>query len=79
MREILSPAGIAIDTSGLIYVSEHWIHRISVFTSEGQFISTFDRRGSGPGEFRASRGLAVNKDGVLYVCDYDNNRVQCFK
>ncbi len=75
------PAGIAIDTSGLIYVSEDGSHRISaaVFTSEGQFISTFGRRGSGPGEFNRPRGLAVNKDGILYVCDLDNNRVQCFK
>ncbi len=73
------PAGIAIDTSGLIYVSEYGNHRISVFTSEGQFISTFGRRGSGPGEFNNPRGLAVNKDGILYVCDYNNDRVQCFK
>ncbi len=50
-----------------------------MFTSEGQFISTFGRRGSEPGEFNNPRGLAVNKDGILYVCDWDNNRVQCFK
>ncbi len=73
------PTGIAIDASGLIYVSEDGNDRISVFTSEGQFISTFGRGGSGPGEIIHPNGLAVNKDGILYVCDWDNNRVQCFK
>ncbi len=72
-------SGIAIDTSGLIYVSEDNRSRISVFTSKGQFISTFGRRGSGPGEFSSPHGLAVNKDGILYVCDSNNKRVQCFK
>ena len=26
-------------------------HRVSVFTSEGVFVTSFGRRGSGPGEF----------------------------
>ncbi len=47
------PVDIAIDTSGLIYVSEDANHRISVFTSEGQFISTFGREGYGPGKFNS--------------------------
>ncbi len=74
------PTGIAIDANrGLVYVSDSGGHHISVFTSEGQFVSTFGKRGSELGEFNNPNGLAVSTDGILYVCDTKNNRVQCFK
>ena len=66
---------IAIDTSGIVYVSEGGNNRVSLFTSEGQFVTSF---GEGPGEFRFSAGLALDSSGVLYVCDHSNGRVQLF-
>lgn len=54
-------------------------HDVSVFTSEGQFMTSFGTRGEGQGEFKCPRGLAVNNEGVIYVCDYYNNRLQAFK
>ncbi len=80
MFENRDPTGIAIDANrGLVYVSDSVSHHISVFTSKGQFVSTFGKRGSEPGEFNYPNGLAVSADGILYVCDTKNNRVQCFK
>ena len=85
--ELNGPCGIAIDSGGLVYVSEGgtlvshftgWSVRVSVFTSEGQFVMSFGRRGQGPGEFRHPRGLAVDSSGVVYVCDSSNSRVQMF-
>jgi tripartite motif-containing protein 2/3/tripartite motif-containing protein 71 len=76
--ELAYPAGVAIDTSDMVYVSEGGNHRVSVFTSEGQFVMAFGRRGVGPGELVHPYGLAVNDSGVVYVCDVDNNRVQVF-
>ncbi len=35
-------------------------------------------RGSGPGEFNGLRGLAVGKEGRIYVSDKDNHRIQIF-
>ena len=40
----------------------------SVFTTEGQFVTSLGREGEGPGEFKIP----------VYVCDCDNNRVQVF-
>ena len=60
------------------YVSDAGNHRVSVFTSEGQFVTSFGRKGVGPGEFKFPRGLAVDNNGVVDVCDSDNNRVQVF-
>ena len=67
-----------IDTNNLVYVSEWFNHRVSVFTSEGRFVVSFGREGQGPGEFNYLCGLAVDDSGVVYVCDTDNNRVVLF-
>ncbi len=75
--ELDHPISITIDTSDRVFVGD-CNHHISVFTSEGQFITSFGREGEGPGEFKYPRGLAVDISGVVYVCDGDNNRIQLF-
>ena len=64
------PVGITIDTAAtdLVYVSEYDNHSISVFTSDGAFVKSF-------GEFRNPKGLKFDKDGFLYVCDFNNCRI----
>ena len=44
--------GLAIDSSDRVYVSEYSNHRVSVFTSEGQFVMSFGRHGSGSGRLQ---------------------------
>ena len=39
---------------------------------------TIGRPGSGPGGLGRPRGVVVDKDGFVYVCDKRNNRVQIF-
>uniref|UniRef100_A0A1X7TLB1 SMP-30/Gluconolactonase/LRE-like region domain-containing protein n=1 Tax=Amphimedon queenslandica TaxID=400682 RepID=A0A1X7TLB1_AMPQE len=75
--QLKHPFGITIDTAatGLVYVSEEGNHRISVFTSDGVFVSSFGSKGSNINQFNKPTGLAFDKDGLLYVCDYSNNRV----
>ena len=63
-----------IDLSPLHYGNEC----ISVFTSEGQFVTSFGRRKDGQDEPNHPNGLAVDNSGVVYVCDSYNNRVQVF-
>ncbi len=76
-EKMLLPISITIDTSDRVYVGD-CNHHISVFTSEGQFLTSFGRRGAEPGEFEYPRGLAVDIGGVVYACDRDNNRIQLF-
>ena len=65
------PRGITIDTStGLVYVSEELNHRVSVFTSDGVFVSRFGKLW-----FNIPLGLAFDKKGFLYVCDFNNSRL----
>ena len=76
--ELNLPHGIAVDAGGLVYVSEYSHCCVSVFTSEGGFVTSFGREGSGPGEFRKPHGLTVDDCGVVYVCDHTNDLVQLF-
>ena len=73
--ELNWPAGIAIDTSGIVYVSEGRNSHVSLFTSEGQFATSFGRGGEEPGYFNFPIGLALDSSGVLYVCDGRNKNL----
>ena len=42
--ELASPWCVAVDTSGMVYVSEEGNYRVSVFTSHGQLV-TFWKEG----------------------------------
>ena len=75
--KLYAPAGIALDEDK-VYVSEFGNDQVSVFTSDGLFVTSFGDCGEGLGEFSDPRGLAVDSNGVVYVCDYDNDRLQVF-
>ena len=75
-KQLMWPTGISISHDGcVVYVSDYGNHRVSLFTSAGQFLKTLGKRGKGEGEFGNTRGLKVDRSGLLYVCDTDNNRV----
>ena len=68
------PIGITIDTAatGLVYVSEGGTGCVSVFTSDGGFVKRFGKKmSSGTLTFTCT----CDKDGVLYVCDYRNDKL----
>ena len=75
--KVNKPEGIMIDTAatGLVYVSELCNNRISVFTSDGSFVKSFGTKGSNIDQFSNPYGLAFDKDGFLYVCDFCNSRL----
>uniref|UniRef100_A0A1X7UGU0 RING-type domain-containing protein n=1 Tax=Amphimedon queenslandica TaxID=400682 RepID=A0A1X7UGU0_AMPQE len=75
--QLNGPYSITIDTeaTGLVYVSEYGNDRISVLTSGCEF-SSFGSKGSNIDQFNGRPiGLAFDKDGFLYVCDWKNNRL----
>ena len=65
-QELDWPNYIAINTSGMVYVSEIGNQRVSAFTSQGHFVTSFGE-GLGP-----PRGIAVDDNEVVYVCYYNN-------
>ena len=53
-------------------------HNISVFTTQGQYVTSFGQKGEGKGDFNSPWGVCVDRDGFVYVCDDFNDRVQVF-
>ncbi len=72
------------DSKGHLYVADYSgpEDRIEKFTSQGEFVLAWGRRGSGNGEFQRPQGLAVErgKDGseFILVADSCNHRIQRF-
>lgn len=64
--------------TGVTYVSECRGNQISIFNSEGHFMTSFGSGRGGTVGFSNPIGLAVDTSGVLYVCDMGNNRVLMF-
>lgn len=65
--ELDRPISIAVDTNDRVYVSEGSNHRISIFVSKGQFVTSFGGRGEKPGEFCSPCGLTRDSSGV-FMC-----------
>jgi formylglycine-generating enzyme required for sulfatase activity/DNA-binding beta-propeller fold protein YncE len=73
-----NPCGMAIDSSGYVYVADSWHARIQKFDSNGIFITKWGSKGDGDGEFSLPEGIAVDSRGYVYVADTWNNRIQKF-
>ena len=73
------PVSVAVASNGTVYVSDEWVHRISMFTKDGDYIGKWEERvGSGDGELDRPAGLAIDQDDNVYVVDSMNHRVQKF-
>jgi DNA-binding beta-propeller fold protein YncE len=70
--------GICIDSEDVVYATENSNYRVLVFTCEGKFLTSFGSQGAGPGQFNFPCGIAVDKNGVVYIADRNNNRLQSF-
>ena len=50
--------------------------RIEKFTPSGTFITSIGTKGTGYGQFSEPNGIAIDRDGNIYVADAGNHRVQ---
>jgi glucose/arabinose dehydrogenase/plastocyanin len=73
-----SPAGIALDQAGNVYVADTANHRIQVFSSNGTFITKWGGYGANIEGLRSPEGIAVDQEGNVYVADTTNNRILAF-
>ena len=77
-QTLQNPFGIAVDSSDTVYVSEKTRGCISVFTAEGEYLTTFGGEGKAEGQFDCPFGLHIDKNDSLLVCDRNNGRIQIF-
>jgi len=73
------PTDIAFGKFGQVYVSDGYKNnRVVQLTSDLKFVRTWGRRGGKPGEFRLPHSIATDPDGLVYVADRENKRIQIF-
>ena len=73
-----TPLGVAVDSSGNIWVADAGNHRVQKFNSKGEYQSKFGSFGTGNGQFHTPAGIAIASNGDLLVTDSGNGRVQRF-
>jgi len=76
LSESLAQSRIAVDSTGFIYLSVYDQNTIIKYTPAGEKITNYGRYGTDPGQFSLPVGLALDSDGILYVADSYNARVQ---
>jgi len=72
------PGRFIVDEDENIYVCDRQDWAIKVFDSNGRFVRSIGREGTGPGEFKFVAEIAFLPDGRLLVQDWDLDRASLF-
>jgi DNA-binding beta-propeller fold protein YncE len=73
------PTNLAVGPKGDLYVSDGYGNcRVHQFSPGGELKRSWGVPGGGPGQFFLPHGIAVAKDGRVFVCDRENDRIQIF-
>ncbi|MDP6536598.1 MAG: peptidyl-alpha-hydroxyglycine alpha-amidating lyase family protein [Gammaproteobacteria bacterium] len=76
------PSDVHVAPNGDIFVADghggNSNARIVKFDAQGNYLTEWGEAGSGPGQFNAPHGLAMDSQGRLFVSDRSNNRIQIF-
>jgi DNA-binding beta-propeller fold protein YncE len=73
------PRGLAIDRKGNLLVLDAILSKILVISPQGKIIAKIGQRGGGNAQFNFPNDIAVRPDGVIYIADKDNNRIQAVR
>jgi len=70
----VSPAGVALDSAGRLYVADSVACAIKVYDQEGNFLYQFGERGFEPGKLSGPLGIAIDqKRQLIYIVDMGRN------
>jgi len=76
-QSLHSPEGVAVDSSGNIWIGDRAFNRIVELSSTGSFLQSFGKLGTGNSQFNHPTHLVIVGN-LLYVCDVYNDRIQVF-
>ena len=68
--------GMAVDGDGNLWVADTYNDRIQVFNENGDFLFLFGVTGKEIGKFVSPQDIKISDNGVVYVADTGNGRVQ---
>ena len=87
MGELEEPTSMCINRETVYvldcdkYEFENGKRRLTTFDTKGNYIKSYfgTKGGDKPGEFNSAYGIAVDKEGYVYISDTGNNRIQIFE
>ena len=75
---LIYPFYLAIDTKGMVYVSDYKSGVILKFTPEGEHLATIGGKGKLPHQFGSPRNICIDSNDIMYVTDIDKPQVMAF-
>lgn len=70
---------VAMSPEGDLYISDGYGNaRVHRYSPEGRLLFSWGSPGIGPGEFNVVHHIACDRDGIVYVADRENHRIQLF-
>jgi DNA-binding beta-propeller fold protein YncE len=73
------PTDVAFDAAGDIFVTDGYGNsRVVKYDKNGKFVKTWGKRGVKPGDFNLPHSIVIDDNGLVYVADRENYRIQIF-
>ncbi|MGH8102106.1 MAG: peptidyl-alpha-hydroxyglycine alpha-amidating lyase family protein [Chthoniobacterales bacterium] len=73
------PSDVAWNAAGDIFVADGYGNsRVAKFDKNGKYIKCWGQKGTAPGQFNVLHSIAVDAQGLVYVADRENHRIQVF-
>ena len=72
------PFFLAIDTKGMVYVTDFRSGVILKFTPEGEHLATIGSKGEQPHQFGSPTGICIDSNDIMYVTDDTKHRLVMF-
>jgi DNA-binding beta-propeller fold protein YncE len=73
------PTDLALAANGDLYITDGYGNaRVHRFSATGELLGSWGEPGDEPGQFRVPHGIAIDRQGRVYVADRENSRIQRF-
>lgn len=83
-RKLNQPNDVVVAGNGDIFIVQGHTPgprgdaRVLKFDKTGAFVAQWGGKGTGPGQFQVAHGVAIDAQGLLWVTDRENQRIQVF-
>jgi hypothetical protein len=73
------PTNVALAADGSLHITDGYGNaRVHKFSADGKLLFSWGEPGAGPGQFNLPHGIALDRDGRVFVADRENSRLQIF-